>query len=227
MVALVTLAACASEADRSPIETAAPEGQQRSQGGEALACDTLVGNGMKDTNKVVDDLDQRCTDEDGELISVTTESFTCADGATLYVNDLGYGYDNSAWRPASRYTFTDSEVDACTEQTTTTTAPPTTTTTTAPPTTTTTAPPSVLVYEVGGSGSALVTYMIAGFSQEQHEVTLPWRHEIPEAEAPEIPTLVAQLQGSGEITCRISWSAGTAPVAEAASSGDYVVVTCG
>jgi hypothetical protein len=53
---------------------------------------------------------------------------------------------------------------------------------------------------------------------------LPWRHEI-RGSVPDYPVLVAQLGGSGDITCKI-WQGGTVPSAEATSSGAYAVVTC-
>lgn len=124
------------------------------------------------------------------------------------------------------------EPQAAASDTSTTTDPPRTTerqpvTTETIPSTTTTQPvvvESVVIYEVTGSGSAQVTYGTSGFSQEQHTVTLPWRHEI-RGDVPEYPVLVAQLQNSGEISCKI-WGGGEVPMAEATSSGAYAVVTC-
>jgi hypothetical protein len=134
------------------------------------SCVVLVGNGMKDTEQVLADLEQPCLDEDGELITVRTESYTCLDGSVLHVNDFGRGNDSSAWRPDD-FAPDDFEIERCTGGTTTTTEPPTTattapptTTTTAPPTTTTTAPPENP--EVSNARRAAQQYLdYSGFSR--------------------------------------------------------------
>lgn len=91
---------------------------------------------------------------------------------------------------------------------------------TSPPTTT----EAVVIYEVLGSGGATVTYGAAGFSQEQQHVTLPWRHEL-RGDVPDYPVLLAQLDGTGSVTCKV-WGGGTVPLAEATSSGAYVIASC-
>lgn len=42
---------------------------------------------------------------------------------------------------------------------------------------------------------------------------------------PEYPVLIAQLDGTGDITCKIR-GGGRLPMSEATSSGQYVVVSC-
>lgn len=63
-----------------------------------------------------------------------------------------------------------------------------------------------------------------GFNQEQQDMSLPWRHEI-RGNLPEYPVLIAQLDGTGDITCKIR-GGGRVPMSEATSSGQYVVVSC-
>lgn len=115
----------------------------------------------------------------------------------------------------SEFTF-QAFLDWCTTNEVAFAAPPTTTTVPPPP------PPPPLTYELNGSGSALVTYGVGpGFNQQQENVTLPWSSS---PTPPQFPSLVAQLQGSGEINCRILRNG--VEVANATSSGQYVVVTC-
>lgn len=117
------------------------------------------------------------------------------------------------------------DLDPRSEQRQTTTQPvETLATVTLPPLTPPSTTEAVVIYEVEGSGSAMVTYAAAGFSQEQQTVPLPWSHEI-RGDVPEYPVLVAQLQGAGAVTCRI-WGGGTVPLAEATSNGQYAVVNC-
>jgi hypothetical protein len=78
-----------------------------------------------------------------------------------------------------------------------------------------------LLYEVFGSGSALITYSNQGFGQQQVTATLPWSVQ---PQNPSTSVIVAQLQGSGTITCRITKSGRVAT--ENTSSGQYAVVSC-
>lgn len=88
---------------------------------------------------------------------------------------------------------------------------------------------SVVVYEVTGKGSASVTYMKEGFSQEQQtSAKLPYRKQLQFKDkigsfAP--ISLVAQhVSGGGDLTCRVTVDGQV--VAENTSSGQYAVVTC-
>lgn len=88
---------------------------------------------------------------------------------------------------------------------------------------------STVVYEVTGKGSASVTYMKEGFSQEQQtSAKLPFKKELQFKDkvgsfAP--LSLVAQHSaGGGDITCRITVDGQV--VGESTSSGPYAVVTC-
>lgn len=71
-----------------------------------------------------------------------------------------------------------------------------------PSATTTTLPPGI-TYEVPGTGTALITYSLGLFDQAQETAALPWRKDFNFMEVSESRQVLAQLQGSGEIICRI------------------------
>jgi hypothetical protein len=75
-----------------------------------------------------------------------------------------------------------------------------TTTTTLPSTTTTAAPR--IVYEIDGTGTAIVNYSTAGNPMQNSEVTLPWSEEQPQ-EPSRLSMLVALTGSQGDVTCRI------------------------
>ena len=83
--------------------------------------------------------------------------------------------------------------------------------------------PPALVYAVGGSGTALVTYFVTGFSEQQERVTLPWSKVLDAA--PPTPVVNAQhTSGGGPITCSITRNGNE--IAHAQSTGEYAVVQC-
>jgi hypothetical protein len=73
-------------------------------------------------------------------------------------------------------------------------------TTTLPSTTTTAAPR--IVYEIDGTGTAIVNYSTAGNPMQNSEVTLPWSEEQPQ-EPSRLSMLVALTGSQGDVTCRI------------------------
>lgn len=115
--------------------------------------------------------------------------------------------------------------------------PAATATPTPPPVSTGPAPtydftPIPLIYEVDGSGEALVTYSLPEHpnSTQQQTVTLPWTYT--DAKFMNIDhqgiVLSAQLHSSGAISCKIvvEYKGGSTTIASASSSGQYVVVSC-
>jgi len=84
---------------------------------------------------------------------------------------------------------------------------------------------SGLLLEVNGSGTALLTYSLSGGNLAQEEVTLPWSLEVANPQQYEGQQLLAQLNGTGDITCRIL-SQTNSVLAEVTSSGAYVIATC-
>jgi hypothetical protein len=77
-------------------------------------------------------------------------------------------------------------------------------------------------YEVLGSGRAALTYTSSGGVEESVVVDLPWSASPPDL--PNEVTLAAQLQGEGEITCRILRAGGS--VTTARSQGRNANVRC-
>jgi hypothetical protein len=107
--------------------------------------------------------------------------------------------------------------------TTTTTTTTTTTATTTTPRVVTTTPPPKVVYEVTGTGSAVITLQNATGATEQKRVDLPYSEELTRPPNGFL-YLSAQLTGSGSVSCKISY--GTRVVQEATSQGQRVTVSC-
>lgn len=104
-------------------------------------------------------------------------------------------------------------------------SPTATPTTTPAPTPVPTPMPPALVYQIGGAGTAVVTYFVGpGLSEEQQTVSLPW--QLAPDDPPQIATINAQHRsgGDGPITCTITEYGNV--VATAQSSGAYALVQC-
>jgi hypothetical protein len=82
--------------------------------------------------------------------------------------------------------------------------------------------PGMYVLEVTGKGSASVTYS-DGTNTGQQDVKLPWSKQVPDSG--ELVQVLAQQQGTGEITCRIVSPTGVEMTKET-SSGAYVIAHC-
>jgi hypothetical protein len=90
-------------------------------------------------------------------------------------------------------------------------------------TTPTTTQPQVVTYEVTGDGSADLTITNASGGTEQKTVNLPYSEQLnPPPDG--LLYLSAQLNGSGSISCKISF--GGQVVQQASSQGDYVIASC-
>ena len=120
---------------------------------------------------------------------------------------------------------------------TTPTVPPMATTVLVMPTDLSTAPqpnalpsssPPTITYAIGGSGTAMVTYIVGpGLSEEQHNVTLPWSVTLTADQLPQTPIIGAMHQtGVGTISCTVTGSDGSTIIAHATSSGAYANVQC-
>jgi hypothetical protein len=81
---------------------------------------------------------------------------------------------------------------------------------------------TVIQYQVTGNGTADVTYEGSGSAIEQQTVHLPWTYALPAP--PDFPTVSAQLNGTGSISCAIIRNG--VVVARAHSSGAYVIADC-
>ena len=83
----------------------------------------------------------------------------------------------------------------------------------------------VFVLEVTGTGSATaVTWGTPGGSNQQTNVKLPWRKEIPDDGFGVVSLVVATGTGGSEITCRVTRPDGQ--VRQNSSSGSMAMVTC-
>jgi hypothetical protein len=90
-------------------------------------------------------------------------------------------------------------------------------------TTPTTHSAAVVTYEVTGDGSADLTTTNASGGTEQKTVNLPYSEQLdPPPDG--LVYLSAQLNGSGSISCKISY--GGQVIQEASSQGDYVIASC-
>lgn len=78
--------------------------------------------------------------------------------------------------------------------------------------------------EVEGNGTALITYSLKGGNIAQEQVPLPWTLDVDNP-YPDGQQLIAQLENSGDVTCRIL-SPTDAKLSEVSSSGAFVIASC-
>jgi hypothetical protein len=78
--------------------------------------------------------------------------------------------------------------------------------------------------EVSGPASADITYGIGADTSQQNGAKLPWSKELTSSDSVVLPSIVAQSQGDGDITCRITVDGKVTK--ENKSTGQFAIVTC-
>lgn len=80
-----------------------------------------------------------------------------------------------------------------------------------------------VVYEVDGSGTALVTYSTPSGQEQDNGADLPWTKKF-KAKGGEFLSVSAQNKGGGTITCTITVDGKT--IKRARSKGAYAIASC-